>query len=142
MFTSISWSTYLTAVAIVTAVYYLAIAFVFFRKDMVTVIQKYSAGHTYSQSEHPQEPSYLEMLIEHNMIVCDNIRAYLQRAASEQTGKDACIYELKLILKQFPMLCDTSFMGSINNLILKEADLHKITFLPVEEVDALWVKVG
>jgi len=141
MFSSISWTDFIVIISTATLLYYFVIVSLYFRRDIIAAIEKYRTMH--SNSQPPQDdPGYLEILLDRTMIVCDQIRTCLQEAGIEKTEKEICVNELKVIVGQFMMLKDTPFMVTINNLILKESERNNITFLPVEEVDALWVKAG
>jgi hypothetical protein len=143
MFSSISWSRFISFLLIVALLYYAVVVLLYFRKDVLTGIRRFQAGRPVRhQPSSAPEPGYFGHLLEHTMALCDQLREYLQKAAFEHTPKEACISDLGLLVRQHPMLNDTPFMVTINNLLIKELERHHITYLGVEEVDGLWGTAG
>lgn len=142
MIKTISWQQYSTAGVAVTGLYYAAILLYYYRKKGPSII----AGKKQDDSPSLIQPAPLsnnstEWETDPSGMVpdlMDELSAYLQQAAMDQTDKEEIREAITRLLIKYQRLKDSSFLEAINHLIADACErLGKIHFQP-EEITAFW----
>ena len=152
MFSQISWTDYLLAVAILLGIYYLFVGVRYFSSDLKALL----AGKrklTLKPSGFPQnEPLQNEVSkdtsvttdeetddefaeVEH---LIEKIQTVITDALGKQLVKEEFRQYLRLVLKEFPSVKTSGLRPSVNELIVSECEKQGIVAFNEEEVDALW----
>lgn len=158
MLQSISWQTYFTSCIFLLVVYYVAVAVVYYRQDLLSKLNNQS---TFQQSiEIPQakefdhkdyQPkveegpeinngNYLPEANDYSELAesaKDELQAFTMAAATQYSKPELTI-ALKKILKRYVALKASSFQLSINNVITHECKNNCSTELSDDEVAELW----
>ena len=134
MFQSITWGQYFTTIIITAGLYYLAIAAIYFRSELITMLQRKKA--VVPVTPVPAKENKADLFS-----VSGDVKTALQQlfeqAAERRWIKEELLMGLCNVLKQFPELKGTAFQSAMNNYIsveattqceieLNEPELHKI----------------
>ena len=158
MLQSISWQTYFTICIFLLVVYYIVIAVVYYRQDLLSKLNNQSTfRHSieFSQAKQFDHKDYQPKVAEGLEInngnylpeandfselaesAKDELQAFTMAAAT-QYSKTELITALKKILKRYAALKASSFQLSINNVITDECKTNCSTELSDDEVAELW----
>lgn len=149
MFTGISWNSYLTAVTILLAGYYLFIALRFFRSELLQIFSgKNLTGDkvSFTQQRKPELTSHqahLQQAFEKQDIfqvaqsLGDEILAYLIQAGKDKVHKEDVMQSLKSLIAKYPSIKDSAFREVIQNLVIKECETNCSIHLSEEDVSVL-----
>lgn len=151
MLSSISWSDFLTTIAIVLLVYYLVVAGIYFRKE---IFQLFSSGNSNPQGLHLSNEmdggplSYNEMTAAtgkedpylngkvHELL--EDIKNLLATASQAKSVREELIMALQMLLRNYAILKDLPITTDINQHIMAELkDTCSIT-LSDAEMNRLW----
>lgn len=157
MFTNISWTDYIAAVALLLAIYYLFIALRFYTQELkniflkgqiqLGVVSNEAPGKTRSHSKPihgPSQDSFAEDPNEsfqevENLI--SRLKITIEEGARNQLLKQGFSQNIKLVLKEYPSLKNSTFKAAINELIISECEKYGSTILDEDEVAVMWDSV-
>ena len=152
MFTDISWSSYITFMIALLAVYYLFIVLRFYRSDILQIFagkeftqdrvsftstQKVQPNQTRHQ-ENLQEAFENQDLFQASQSLGDEIIAYLREAGRDTVSKEDVNQSLRSLIAKYPSIKHSAFREAIQNLILTESEANYSIHLSEEELSALW----
>jgi hypothetical protein len=128
MFTQISWGSYLTTILILSAAYYLFLAFRYYRKDVVKILAGKKIIGDESASIEFQKPMLQSFSIE--------VRAFLFEAIRNNLNKEDIMESIQMLIRKYPGVKDITFRNSIEHLIIEEsaASIH----LSEQDLSELW----
>lgn len=151
MFQNISWSAYLTGCGALTAIYYAAVWFRYFRKDLamdqhpgrMTDRPLQNQPNTlFSQDRISASPPDKEQALPdlshqvHDLV--DELRALLAESAAEHSNKEELARMIHQLLKKYPALNGSNFQPPITNLIAVETENNCHIRFDAEELAAFW----
>jgi len=136
MFRSISWGQFFTTIIILVLIYYLIIAGVYFRHDLVLLVQRKT-----TVPPEPLQPSG-EKTVDH-FTASSELKIALQQAfeqcAERRWIKEELLTAISKVLKQYPELKGTAFQSAINNYISLEAGTQCQVELNEHELQQIWL---
>lgn len=159
MFTNISWTTYITFVALLLTVWYLIIGLRFYLSDLQILISgkrktaPQIAGNEIRSFRHGEAISHetettatlnkeqTDDLFEKVEILSAKIKDAVSDASEKGYNKEEFSFLLQLTLKEYPELKGTAFQVPINNLIESECEKQGFIRLSAVELEMLWVEV-
>lgn len=131
MFTQVSWGNYFTAIAFISAGYYLVIGYIYYRHDFLQLLsgKKITPGNSVVpvKNYQPLAQSF-----------SDEVQAFMQQAAREQLAKENIVVSVQSLLNKYPALKDLAFRESIRNLVISECKSYCSIHLSEEELGVLW----
>ena len=128
MFTQISWSSYLTTILLLSAAYYLFLAFRYYRKDLVKIFARKKNTSDENLSMDFQKPMLHSFSIE--------VRAFLFEAIRNNLNKEDIMGSIQMLIRKYPGVKDMTFRNSIEHLIIEDsaASIH----LSKQDLSELW----
>ncbi|MEJ7737012.1 MAG: hypothetical protein WKF97_06260 [Chitinophagaceae bacterium] len=165
MFTSISWSEYITSVVVLLIIYYLIVGIKFYSHELRSVLssKRKIPVRISSLQEDPEDDRtetslgpdiQQELFSSHKKFMpcveetedtfeqVQELTARLKEVIAEAISKDFIKQEfmlsLQLCLRKYQYLKGSPFMVAINNLIASECEKHDYLLLTAEERVMLW----
>lgn len=153
MFCSISWSEYLTFIAISSLIWY---AFVFYTYYRHEILQKTKSSQTASNLA--MNFSYIPLKEEvasidhgeyqprqvsedHSQIVqsfTDEVVAYLEQAAKDDTPKNDLLHSISVIANKYSSLSQSEYKESLEQFVITQIEMNCAVFLSENEVSRIW----
>ena len=151
MLSSISWSAFLTAIAILLLAYYLVVVSIYFRKE---IFQLFSSGNSNPERFHLSNDmdgrtmSYNEMVAAtckedpylngkvHELL--EEVKQLLAAAAQSRTVREELIMALQLLLRNYSILKDLPITTEISEHIIDEVKVICSITLSDAEMTMLW----
>lgn len=153
MFTNISWTEYLFAVAVALVIYYSFVGVRYFSKELKALItgkvrfrfrpaiSGYDddsndmaatvASDTKANSEEEDAFAEVEELI-------SRTKEAIANASRKKYVPQEFRHYLQLLLREYPNVKNSDLRSSINELIIVECERHGVVTLNEEEADMLW----
>lgn len=159
MFTNISWTTYITFVALLLTVWYLIIGLRFYFSDLQILLsgkrktdaQIEGKELRFTQNDdqladNQKAPTNLSKeqtnhLFEEVETLSAKLKDAVSDASSKNYNKEEFSFLLQLTLKEYPELKGSPFQVPINNLIESECEKQGFIRLSAVELEMLWVEV-
>lgn len=158
MLTGISWNNYIVVVVLLSIVWYLFVGLRYYFediKDLVSGKQKLQFRGLVGKSipkpdydfDYPKSDEILNAPVEFETIdpafnEVEDLVAKLKNAITNATQKKLVKSEfedhLRFLLKEHPLLENSPFRPSLNELIISEYEKQESVLLTHQEVDALW----
>jgi|GEM_PF-2753890 len=160
MFKNISWSDYLTTIAVIATIYYFVIVIRFFLPDLKRMLtsstkNRWARLSPYSSSGQIQHNPKSTTAISFSQAidetigpapddfdkirhVCDQLSVTIGQCASDSIVKDDFSRKLSGILQQYPPIKYSPYYDSINELIVSECGKHHYNLLSPDELKTLW----
>ena len=155
MFTNISWTGYLTVVAILLAIYYLYVGVRYFSADLKGLFSerrqlKFKAkisGSTKPKDlpvpgENELETSSFEETTDDEFSELEHLIERLKAVIADASRRKLIPQEfkqyLRLVLKEYPTIRYSSLRLSISELIISECEKYGAVALKEAEVELLW----
>lgn len=138
MLNNISWGTYLTGVITILAIYEAAIVLLFYRTEVIALLQRRSLRAKSSKPVENTPPTSQDVEIQDGIdsVVAD-LRGIIGKAGSA-LSKPELLGQFSIRLKNYAGLRHPVFLAAINNDIIKQAnDLCGISF-SIEELNKEW----
>jgi hypothetical protein len=160
MFKYISWSDYLTTIALIATIYYVVIIIRFYLPDLKRITtsniknrwarlspapisgqiqNNQKATITTSTSQKLEEETDQELddfdKIRH---VCDQLSLTIGQCASDSIVKEDFSCKISGILQKYPPIKYSPYYHSINELIVSECGKHHYNLLSDDELKNLW----
>lgn len=150
MFNNISWSEYLTFVAVSALIWYVYVLFTYYRYDLLQVINgkrtvpANSVRFTTSAMKQPAQSNpedYQPKSIEANQSVesfTDEVKAYLEEAGQNEVSKDILLQSLSAIASKYSSLAESEYKDSLEQFIINQTEINCAVFLGENEVSRVW----
>jgi hypothetical protein len=156
MFTNISWSDYIIAVAILLTVYYLFVGVRYYSDDLKDLLSgkrklKFRAAlplDTGEEDTYPAEENYqhqataFETTTDDDFDEVEHLIERLKNVIVDASKKKLIPQEFKqylhLVLEEYPSVKNSPLRSSVNELIVSECEKHGAVTLSEDEVDMLW----
>ena len=153
MFSNISWLEYLTFIAVSALIYYAFVLFTYYRYDLLQTINakqpasvntlKFTADSINQSDSTVVGEDFQPKIMEGNQsqIVqsfMDEVRAYLEEAARNETSKEVLLQCLSLIAGKYPLLAQSEYRHSIDQFLITEAETNCAVLLGEGEVSGVW----
>jgi len=152
MFTGITWTTYLSAVALLLVIYYLYVGVRYFSGDLKDLLagKKKLLPRRPLPAEQPQavtaqEPGNspaFEDSSDDDFREMEHLIGRLKDVIADASQKELIPQEfrqyLRMTLKEYPAIQHSPLRSSVNELIVSECEKYGTVTLREEEVDALW----
>lgn len=158
---NISWPGYWITIALLAAIYYLAVYLLYFRKKVPVEGRLGSQANWPSssipsvsdstasqpaiilQSAHFDNPDEIQTpgkdTIEHTVYAClDEINAYLEEAKRGQCIKGELLYALHTILRKYPAIAASEYKESLTNVIINQCEHLCSVYLSADDAVRLW----
>jgi hypothetical protein len=157
MFRNISWSSYLSITAAITAIYYFLIAMIFYRNEITKIFFSGSSQSTYTpsktqrnnliinsdkgseleyKSEQNEKEDEMQSSTVHQLI--NELNKIFKKSSEKKYLKEELILAIQLTLKNYLSLKETPFLGAINSLIELESQSQCSIYLNEDEMELLW----
>ncbi|MBK7292132.1 MAG: hypothetical protein IPI78_18965 [Chitinophagaceae bacterium] len=140
MFSSISWQSYISIVAVLLAIYYAFVLYVYYRKDIVQVLttgrnngegskQNILADNT-GAAEQPAAENYI-----------DELKALIHQAGYSHLSKDELVFSLQQLLgsDRFETIKTPDFKKRLGKIITYECQTNCSMHLDEEDLQRVWV---
>lgn len=140
MFSSISWQSYISTLALLLVIYYSFILYVYYRKDIVQLLttgrnngegrqQKTHTDNTGAEGESAAD-SYV-----------DEVKALIHQAGYSRLSKDELIFSLQQLLDsgRFEAVKTPVVKERINKIITYECRTNCSMHLEEEDLERVWV---
>jgi hypothetical protein len=142
MCSSISWEQFILIIVVVVGLYYGYVGVSYYRKDWLYRLSGKKPGvaslqPAQSPAAMPSGVTAANPLLPLVHDVVDEIRALLQAEGSAAV-KDDLLDKLRRLLQKYPMLKNTAFQPSINQLIAVDTKSQCSVELVQDEIDGLW----
>jgi len=157
MLKNISWSSYLSITAAISAIYYFLIAMIFYRHEITKLlfsrnshfINTTSKSHTEnfningdidSELGHKSERSEKEDEIQSSSVhqLINELNKIFKKSSEKKYLKEELILAIQLTLKNYLSLKETPFHGAINSLIELESQSQCSIYLNEDDMELLW----
>lgn len=139
MFSNISWQNYLTAVAIVLAVYYLVVVLKFYRyeiKNLFKLGPKITREQGEIQEDPPQEN---DALVEIENLI-SQVKEVFEMAKDRQLNTGEVEEFLSLVFAQHHSVKHSDWRESVNELVVSESGKVAGIRMTTQQVNDLWTK--
>ncbi|MGN6402706.1 MAG: hypothetical protein ACTHMD_19770 [Flavisolibacter sp.] len=148
MFSTISWQSYWQGLAITTAVYYIVVYLVYFRRDVALFLSRKVRGDTIVtkdspsdenniDSDLPEEQDRAEAYMAYACI--DEVKALFEQLKSSKGVKSEILYALQKLLAKYPALKTSAYQKSIATVIISQCEHICAIRLNKEEVGHAWM---
>jgi hypothetical protein len=142
MCSSISWEQFILIIVVVVILYYGYVGVSYYRKDWLYRLSRKKPGVASLQSAQSHAAMASGAAAANPLLplvhdVVDEIRALLQAEGSAAV-KDDLLDKLRRLLQKYPMLKNTAFQPSINQLIAVDTRSQCSVELVQDEIDGLW----
>ena len=147
MFNTISWHSYWKGLAIITAVYYVVVYLLYFRKDFALLFSRkaLASSHANTSSDLPlidslpsrEEQDRAEASMAYACI--DEIKALFEQLKSSKGVRSEILYALQKLLAKYPALKSSGYQKSIVAVITSQCEHICAIRLNKEEVDHVWM---
>jgi hypothetical protein len=117
MFKSVSWSSFITTLVVLLAIYYIVIAVLYFRDDVMSLLKRKEKPAPSSSPEPQNRGSMFSSVHE----LMDELKELFFTAASRHYPEEELVMALQSTLKRYSNLKDTQFEAAINNDIQQSA---------------------
>jgi hypothetical protein len=117
MLQGISWSTYLESAAVLTAIYYTAVAIVFYRNEIKPLLQLQAKTVTNADTGSSDDTAAFENLES----LVHEIDSILEQAGNQAT-KNQLLPQLKAKLANYGGLRQPAYRAAVFNHIIKQAE--------------------
>ncbi|MET6998680.1 hypothetical protein [Chitinophaga defluvii] len=154
MFTGISWTTYLSAVAILLVIYYLYVGVRYFSgdlKDLLAGKKKFKLrpappGDADDTPVSPFQPSENTLAFEEatdsDFQEVEELIGRLKDVIADASQRELIPQEfrqyLRMTLKEYPAIKNSPLRLSVNELIVSECEKYGTVTLSAEKVDEMW----
>ena len=131
MLRMISWQSYLTLIAVLTALYYLVITIIFYRHDLLAL----AGGHGKAPKEGDKKDEKPELFKATEKAI-GMLTGSLQEIKINGGNKADVLSTAKDVLKKYAYLKGTPYAIAVNHFLLRETS----TSIPLteEEIRELW----
>jgi hypothetical protein len=147
MFNNISWQSYWTSIALIAAVYYLAVFLIYFKASFKAFlslknwsVNRETEGFTspvQSDDSFPEEKDRAEEFIVYACI--DEIKALYEQLKRSKGVKQEILYALQQVLNKYPTLKNSPYKRTINHVIVSQSEHICSIRLSAEDVDHVWI---
>jgi hypothetical protein len=142
MCSSISWEQFILVIVVIVSLYYGYVGVSYYRKDWLywltgKKLPSASLQPVVSPATMPKDAAAANPLLPLVHDVVDEIRALLQ-AEGSAVVKDDLLDKLRRLLQKYPMLKNTTFQPSINQLIAVDTKSQCSVELVQDEIEGLW----
>lgn len=145
MFNSISWQGYWITVALLTAVYYLAVYFLYFSKDSKTGLQQgfMAVGSVPSLLQKEATERLVREEDEEYLFDCclNELAAFFEEAKAIKWVKEELIFSLQRLLKKYTALKNSRYKESINKVIVCQSETSCSMQLAEGDLVHVWLEV-
>jgi hypothetical protein len=117
MLQGISWSTYLESAAILTAIYYTGVAFLYYRSEIKALLQPKAKTAPHADTANSDNTAAFENLES----LVHEIDSILEQAGNQAT-KDQLLPQLKAKLANYGGLRQPAYRAAVFNHIIKQAE--------------------
>lgn len=128
MLAQISWTNYILTILLLSIVYYVFIAYKYYRKDIVKIFagKKINGGESFSMDF--QIPMLQSFTVE--------VRAFLFEAIRNNLNKEEIMGSIQMLIRKYPGVKDITFRNSVEHTIIEEsgASIH----LSENDLSDLW----
>ncbi len=151
MLSAISWSQFLTTIAVILFIYYSIASTIYFRKEIFNLFwPKVSSPQGFALAnetpDHPhsyneitaatgKEDPYIKGKIQE---LLKDMKSLLSTAAKAKTVREELIMALQLLLRDYPVFKNLPLMEEINRNILNECKVICSITLSEAEMKMLW----
>lgn len=148
----ISWGTYLTAWFVTSALYYVIVILLFFRKgiNMLAIrnrLKQGSVGDRKRQTadeilfragtdKQDQQLDAAAAAPMHSLV--DELQAYISQAGKQEASKEEVSASLKKLLQKYPAIKGSLFQEGITNLIAVISENNCGIHFSADELSGLW----
>lgn len=140
MFSSISWQSYISTVAILLVIYYAFVLYVYYRKDIVQFLTtgRYN-GEGREQNMHADNTGAEEQPAAENYI--DEVKALIHQAGYSRLSKDELVFSLQQLLGsgRFETIQTPGFKEKLGKIITYECQTNCSMHLDEEDLQRVWV---
>ncbi len=140
MFSSISWQTYISTLAILLVIYYSFILYVYYRKDIVQFLTTgRSNGEGRQQNMHTNNAGTEEQPTADSYV--DEVKALIHQAGYSRLSKDELIFSLQQLLGsgRFETIQTSGFREKLSKIITYECRTNCSMHLDEEDLERVWV---
>jgi hypothetical protein len=153
MCSSVSWSGFLQAILILSAIYYSAVLILFYRNDLIawfnnfgsakskTVLQKNTSSdvdETSTKDIH-KKPDEKEIILQsqvHDLM--EELKIIFIEATGDKIKKPELLLKIQKKLKEYPQIKGSGFDAEVNHQIEFESNEQCEIILSDEELNMLW----
>ena len=153
MFNNISWSEYLTFIAVSSLIWYAFVIYTYYRHDVLKTarakqpVPDHAMNFTYvpvkeqvrSSSHEGYQPKTAEE--DHSLVVqsfTDELQAYLEEAGKDEVSKEILLQSLSVITSKYRSLAQSEYRDSLDQFIINQAEINCAVFLSENEVERIW----
>jgi hypothetical protein len=154
MFTGISWTDYMVAVAIALTLYYGFVAFWYYSEEFKDLLSdkgklnfRTPLAESYPSEElnsPPSESGSFNQTNDDDFTEVEELIVQIKDAVAIASKKKYVIQEfkhsLRLIFREYPNIKKSPIRSSINELLVSECEKQNTVALSEEEVDRLWLE--
>ena len=140
MFSSVSWQSYISTLAILLFIYYSFILYVYYRKDIVQLLTTGRVNSNGSQqSTHPNNTRSEEQAGTDNYV--DEVKALIHQAGYSRLSKDELVFSLQQLLGsgRFEIEKTPVFKERLSKIITYECQTNCSMHLDEEDLQRIWV---
>ena len=153
MFNNISWSEYLTFIAVSALIYYAFVLVTYYRYDLLQTVKAKQPGSVNTlnftadsnrQSDSPVVgEDFKSKIVEANQSqlaqsFIDEVQAYLNEAGQDEISKESLIQSLSRITNKYSSLTESEYKPSLDQLIIQEVENNCAILLDESEVSRVW----
>jgi hypothetical protein len=150
MVNNISWASYWYALAIIGVIYYISVALLYYKEELLQVFktnknrssskiiwtpQPAAVTGSYQESTIPG-PDETERIVQS---LIDELNAFFDEAKKSKWVKEELLYAVKKLVTKYSSVRNSVYRESVNNLIAVQCDHICSVRLNAEEVDHVWI---
>jgi hypothetical protein len=141
MVNRISWTECLTYLAIGLAIYYAAVAFIFYRMEIYALLK---GGYKQSRFSEPYLSAAPTSVASENRLynevleLMQDCKPVFQAAVDNPLDKSQVLEALQLRLRKYPQIIGTAFQVAVSNHIDQELQARCGMSLKESDIQALW----
>ena len=152
MFSSISWSEYLTFIIVCSLIWYAFVLYTYYRHDILNTIigtqpaPNHAMNFTYVPLKQPvaigdddykpktEEPDYYLIV----QSFTDEVQAYFEEASKDEVSKDILLQSLRVIAGKYHSLGHSDYRESLHQFMINQAEINCAVLLEENEVGVIW----
>lgn len=134
MLNNISWQSYWTTIVLLSALYYISVYLLYFRKDLVLSRSKPKEG--IASGAMPSSPPREEELYDHAL---DELAAFFEEAKKRRWEKSELLYSIQRFLKKYYALKNTFQAEALIKTIRLQAEEICPVHFSDEEIVHVWL---
>jgi len=138
MFPLIPWSDFLFAILLVLFTYWLVIGLIYYRNELRSILKNGFKIRIHSVSD--KQDNQDEDLFSQCNDCATKLKLFIRGEAIHEKDRNILLSQMKIIIRQHPLLVSTKWQIPVNNLIKYECKQRCSVEISDEEIRTIWMR--